>query len=219
MVEGGRRRLAIWSKTQMRTIAEFIKTTLIGGLLIVLPVYIAVLLILKALQGLVAAVKPITAAIPGSVKFEEILAILILAAICFIAGLIVRTRAGLRAKNVIERRVLQRLPGYTLLRGLTGRVMGEADDPAFAPCLAEIEEALVPALIVEELENVPLRCWCLRCRRQWLERYTSYPERVHPVDVPFTAALRVFTKWGAGSGEFVRALEAGKPSQAASSAA
>ena len=84
----------------MRTIAEFIKTTLIGGLLIVLPVYIAVLLILKAVQGLVAAVKPITAAIPGSVKFEEILAILILAAICFIAGLIVRTRAGLRAKNV-----------------------------------------------------------------------------------------------------------------------
>ena len=61
----------------MRTIAEFMKTTLIGGLLIVLPVYIAVLLILKAVQGLVAAVKPITAAIPGSVKFEEILAILI----------------------------------------------------------------------------------------------------------------------------------------------
>ena len=45
--------------------------------------------------------KPITAAIPGSVEFEEILAILVLAAICFIAGLIVRTRAGLRAKNAI----------------------------------------------------------------------------------------------------------------------
>ena len=78
----------------MKTLAEFTKTTLIGGLLIVLPVYIAVLLILRALQGLVAAVKPITAAIPGSVKFEEILAILILAAICFIAGLIIRTSAG-----------------------------------------------------------------------------------------------------------------------------
>ena len=32
-------------------------------------------------------------------------------------------------------------------------------------------------------------------------------------------ALKVFSKWGAGSGEFVRALEAGKPSQAASSPA
>ena len=83
----------------MRTIAEFIKTTLIGGLLIVLPVYIAVLLILKALQGLVAAVKPVTAAIPGSVKFEEILAILILAAICFIAGLIVRHQGGFTSEE------------------------------------------------------------------------------------------------------------------------
>jgi uncharacterized membrane protein len=48
----------------MRTIAEFMKTTLIGGILIVLPVYIAVLLILKAVQEPLAAVKPITAAIP-----------------------------------------------------------------------------------------------------------------------------------------------------------
>jgi uncharacterized membrane protein len=78
----------------MRTIAAFMKTTLIGGILIVLPVYIAVLLILKAVQGLLAAVKPITAAIPGSVEFEEILAILVLAVICFIAGLIVPARAG-----------------------------------------------------------------------------------------------------------------------------
>ena len=46
-----------------------------------LPVYIAVLLILKALQGLVAAVKPITAAIPASVEFDEILAMLVLAVI------------------------------------------------------------------------------------------------------------------------------------------
>ena len=36
--EKGWRRLPIWSKTQMRTIAEFMKTTLIGGFLIVLPV-------------------------------------------------------------------------------------------------------------------------------------------------------------------------------------
>jgi len=179
-----------------------------------------VLLILKAVQGLVTAVKPITAAIPGSVKFEEILAILILAAICFIAGLIVRTRAGLRAKNLIERRVLQRLPGYTLLQHLTGRVMGQADDPAFAPCLAEIEEALVPALIVEELENGSFTVLVPSVPTPMAGAvYILPPERVHPVDVPFTAALRVFTKWGAGSSEFVQAMEVAKLSQAASSPA
>jgi len=204
----------------MRTIAEFIKTTLIGGIIIVLPVYIAVLLILKAVQGLLAAVKPITAAIPASVEFDEILAILVLAVICFIAGLIVRTRAGLRAKNAIERRVLQRLPGYTLLRGLAGRVTGQADEPSFAPALAEIEEALVPALIVEKLEDGSYTVLVPSVPTPMAGAiYILPPERVHPVDVPFTVALKVLSKWGAGAGEFVRAMQAEKPSQAAAPAA
>jgi uncharacterized membrane protein len=204
----------------MRTIAEFMKTTLIGGIIIVLPVYIAVLLILKAVQGLLAAVKPITAAIPASVEFDEILAILVLAVICFIAGLVVRTRAGLRAKNAIERRVLQRLPGYTLLRGLAGRVTGQADEPSFAPALAEIEEALVPALIVEKLEDGSYTVLVPSVPTPMAGAiYILPPERVHPVDVPFTVALKVFSKWGTGAGEFVRAMQAAKPSQAASSPA
>ena len=109
----------------------------------------------------------------------------------------------------MERRVLQRLPGYTLLQGLTGRVMGQADDPAFAPCLAEIEEALVPALIVEELKNGSFTVLVPSVPTPMAGAvYILPPERVHPVDVPFTAALRVFTKWGAGSSEFVQAMEA-----------
>jgi hypothetical protein len=62
--------------------------------------------------------------VPASVEFREILAILAilaLAAVCFIAGLIVRTGPGLRAKNAVEETLLEKLPGYTLLRGLAGR--------------------------------------------------------------------------------------------------
>ena len=137
----------------MRTLAEFTKTTLIGGILIILPIYVSILLLLKALSGLLAAVKPITAGIPAAVEFKQLLAILVLVAICFIMGLIVRTGPGLRAKNAFEEAVLSKLPGYTLLRGLAGRIAGRADEPTFTPALVEIEEALVPALIIEELED------------------------------------------------------------------
>ena len=37
--------------------------------------------------------------------------------------------------------------------------------------------------------------------------YILPPERVHRVDVPFTTALKVFSKWGTGAGEFVRAMQ------------
>ena len=108
----------------MKTLAEFTKTTLIGGILIILPIYVAILLLLKALSGLLAAVKPIAAGIPAAVEFKQLLAILVLVAICFITGLIVRTGPGLRAKNAFEGAVLSKLPGYTLLRGLAGRIAG-----------------------------------------------------------------------------------------------
>ena len=96
----------------MKTLAEFTKTTLIGGVLIVLPIYVSILLLLKAISGLIALVNPITAGIPASVEFRGVLAVLVLVAICFVTGLIVRTGPGLRAKNAFEEAILSKLPGY-----------------------------------------------------------------------------------------------------------
>ena len=192
----------------MKTLAEFTKTTLIGGVLVILPIYVCLLLLIKALVGLLALLKPMTAGIPASVEFRQILAFLALLALCFIAGLIVRTGPGLRAKNALEHTVLEKLPGYALLRGLTGRIAGQADEPSFAPALAEIEEALVPALIIEELENGSFTVLVPSVPTPMAGALYILPrERVHPVDVPFTTALKVFSKWGTGAGEFVRMMQ------------
>jgi uncharacterized membrane protein len=194
----------------MKAIAEFAKTTLIGGFLIILPIYVSLILIAKALQGLLAAMRPITAVVPAYVQFREIIAALVIITICFIAGLIVRTGPGLRAKNAFEGAVLERLPGYTLLRGLAGRFTGRGDEPTFAPALVEIEEALVPALIVERLDDGSFTVLVPSVPTPMAGAlYILPPERVHPVDVPFTSALKVFSKWGAGAGEFVRAMQPG----------
>ena len=184
------------------------KTTLIGGFLIILPIYVSIILIAKAIQGLVAALKPITAVVPAYVQFREIIAALVIITICFIAGLIVRTGPGLRAKKAFEGAVLGRLPGYTLLRGLAGRFTGRGDEPTFAPALVEIEEALVPALIIEKLDDGSFTVLVPSVPTPMAGAlYILPPERVHPVDVPFTATLKVFSKWGTGAGEFVRAMQ------------
>ena len=137
----------------MKKIAEFAKTTLIGGLLVILPVYICVLLIAKSVSVVAVLVSPITNQIPAALQFRQLFAILILIAGCFIAGLILRTGPGIRAKNALERNLLERIPGYTLIRGLAGRVAGRQEDETFAVALVEIEEALVPAFIVEEHDD------------------------------------------------------------------
>ena len=45
----------------MKTLAEFTRTTLIGGLLIILPVYIAIILLAKTLKGLLGLLQPVAA--------------------------------------------------------------------------------------------------------------------------------------------------------------
>ena len=191
----------------MKTLAEFTKTTLIGGLLIILPIYIAVLLLAKTVKGLLGLLQPVAERVPASVEFRQIVAIVLLVGVCFVVGLIVRTGPGLRAKNACERAVLERLPGYTFLRGLAKRLAGQSEEQTLQPALVEIEDALVPALIVEELEDGSYTVLVPSAPTPMAGSVYILPrDRVHPVDIPFTQAIGVFSKWGTGAGEFVRAM-------------
>jgi hypothetical protein len=65
-------------------------------------------------------------------------------AVGFVAGIVVRTGPGTRAKNVLERSVLERIPGYALVRGLPERVFGDESAGAFRPALVEVEDVQPP---------------------------------------------------------------------------
>ena len=192
----------------MKTLAEFTKTTLIGGVLIILPIYIAVLLLAKAAQALLGLLAPLTFQIPAGTEFRGIIAILVLVVVCFIVGLIVRTGPGLRAKNAFEQTVLEKLPGYSFLRGFAKRLTGRSEEQTLQPALVEIEDALVPALIVEALDNNAFTVLVPSAPTPMAGSIYILPgDRVHPVDIPLAKAIGVFSKWGTGAGEFVRAMK------------
>lgn len=191
----------------MKVLAEFTKTTLVGGVLVILPVYVTILLLAKAVKGLLALLTPVTAQLPAAVQFRQLAAALLLIAVCFVVGLVVRTGPGLRAKNAFEQSVLEQLPGYTFLRGLARRLTGRSDEQMLQPALVEIEDALVPALIVEELEDGSFTVLVPSAPTPMAGSLYILPaDRVHPVDLPFAKAISVFSKWGTGAGEYVRAM-------------
>ena len=192
----------------MRSLVEFMKTTLIGGVLVLLPVYVSILLVLKTLAGVIALFAPLTAQIPASVQFREVTAILVFIAACFVAGLLVRTGPGRRGINALEDHVLEKIPGYTLLRGLFSRVGGResGSDESFQPALVELEDALVPALIIEELDDGRFTVLVPSVPTPVAGAIYVLPaERVHPVEVPLRELLHVYSKWGEGTGALVAA--------------
>ena len=70
----------------------------------------SILLLAKTLAGILALLSPVTAAIPAGAQFRQVIAILIVLAVCLVAGIVVRTGPGLRAKNEVRAQGAQEDP-------------------------------------------------------------------------------------------------------------
>lgn len=193
----------------MKAIRDFVINAVIGGLLIVGPIYLAVLLLIKGVKTVVGIIKPVTALLPDSIPAANLLALLLVLVFCSAVGLAVRTRIGQSLRQRMERSLFARLPGYTMFRGLTQQLAGQTEERLWKPALVEIEDALVPGFIVEEMPEddrctvfVPSVPTPMAGAVYIIER-----KRVHPIDVPFTQAIRSVTQWGAGSRTLVEAMK------------
>jgi uncharacterized membrane protein len=191
----------------MKFAREFLANVLVGGLLIVLPIYLAVLVLLKGMQSAAALLRPLTVLLPAGLPASGLLSLALVLVVCFLIGIAVRTRVGRILRERVERSLFERLPGYALFRSLTQRLAGEGQESAWKPALVEIEEALVPAFIIEELEDGRFTVFVPSVPTPFAGAvYILSRERVHALDVPFTQAIRSISRWGSGSKDLVAAM-------------
>jgi len=191
--------------TVVRKFAESVTSAFVTGLLIVAPIYLGVLLLLKIMQSMAGLVKPVAQLLPDWLPAERLLSLLLVLLVCVVVGLLVRTRVG---QAMLGHTVLEKLPGYTLFRSLTMRIAGRADNVTWKPALAEIEEALVPAFIIEELADGRYTVFVPSVPTPFAGAvYILTRERVHPLSVGFGQAFKTVSRWGAGSKELVAAME------------
>ena len=194
----------------MKYAREFVTSTLIGGLLIAVPVYLAVLLLLKGMKSVGSLVRPFAALLPDWVPAQGLLSLALVLALCFLVGVAVRTRLGRAVRERMEIVFFERLPGYGMLRGLTQRLAGNTDGEAWRPALVEIEEALVPAFIIEELDDGRFTVFVPSVPTPFAGAvYVLGRERVHVLDAPFTQAISSISRWGSGSKDLVAAMRKG----------
>jgi uncharacterized membrane protein len=103
-------------------------STSVAGSLVLAPIYLAVLLILKAMRSLGSLVNPIAKLFPDWLPGTQLLSFLLVLIACFLTGFAVRTRTGHAIRDQLEMSLFQRIPGYALLRSLTQRLAGESKD-------------------------------------------------------------------------------------------
>jgi len=194
----------------MKYAREFVTSTLVGGLLIVVPVYLAVLLLLKGMKSAATLVRPFAALLPDWIPAENLFSLLLVLIICFIVGVAVRTRSGRAVRERMEVALFGRLPGYGLIKSLTQRLSGASEETAWTPALIELEDALVPAFIIETLDDGRLTVFVPSVPTPLAGAvYVLSADRVHILDVPFTQAIRSISRWGSGSSDLVAAMRKG----------
>ena len=80
----------------MKAISHFLRITVLGGILFLTPIVVLVFILSKAFDFSRRALKPVTAIIPdkfvSGTTTEAIMAIVLIAVLCFLAGLFARTR-------------------------------------------------------------------------------------------------------------------------------
>jgi uncharacterized membrane protein len=193
----------------MKHFLAFLKTTLLGGVIVVFPAWLAVLLVLKAVGHLEIFVKPISKHLPEAIGHPRVMAILVLVGLCFFVGLAIHTVLGQRIERAAERLVLDKIPGYTTLHGFAARLSDSKENASFQPALVEIEEALVPGFIVEQHSGNRSTVFIPSVPTPMVGAvYIIDNSRVHSLDLPAVSVMQCISKWGAGSDKLLAAFDA-----------
>lgn len=137
----------------MKSIVSFIKTTLSGGILFLLPFILVITLLKEVFNFLFKISDPISKYLPEIIfglDGSYIVAILLLVLICFIGGLLFLTKPVKKFTKKIENNILNLMPGYALIKSITADTIGEKIENKMTPILIKDDKSWNLAFLVEE---------------------------------------------------------------------
>src|SRR5688572_31909760 len=99
----------------MKEIRKFVRTTIVGGLLFMIPIVVIVILLGKVYNFLKRLITPFVTDIGdvnlGGFTLTAIITVFIILILCFLAGLLAKTSVANRFVRWIETSLLEQLPG------------------------------------------------------------------------------------------------------------
>jgi uncharacterized membrane protein len=193
----------------MKNLLDFVKTTALGGLVVIVPlgiVFVALTEVYDMLAGLTAGpakLLPFGPFVNGVIVLLAQLTLIVI--VCFAIGLFLKTQFGDRLKASLEQRLENLIPMYGLLRNLAQRLVGiEGIELAAAEIDLYDSEARVVGFIVEELPDGRYSVFVPISPLVTVGNLYMLPaSRVRKLDVAMTDAIDYFSQWGAKGGKLI----------------
>lgn len=193
---------------------NYMKTTILGGLIFIAPLAMMAILFTKVYQFSMVVVDPIDKLIPiqtiAGVALVNLLAILLILVVCFLCGLLAKT-AFLAAKvNVVDGFLIDLIPGYAVAKGVIGSVAQEDDVAALlSPVIVRFDDYDQIAFEIERDESRAV-IFLPGAPSTWAGSTVIVDiARVRKIDVPTHHTVKLMRVLGRGSLQ----LEKGKLSE------
>jgi uncharacterized membrane protein len=197
----------------MKTIAEFLKTCVLGGLFALLPLLIFYLLFSELIGAVVALATPIAGLFPED-TFDKLsdpvfVAVPILLISAFIFGLALQSQTLTRAGGWIERTTLMRLPLYNAVKRLGQGLTGVKSDTAFKCGLLQSKDGTTELVyIIEEHADGKLTILVPLAPAGFTGSVKVVAaDRLTRLDASIGDASKVISEWGFGMSDLLKPVE------------
>ena len=188
----------------MRSISGFMKTTLIGGVVVLLPLVGGIYLTLALADIALRLTEPIASLLPmektRGVAIANAAVIVLLLVLCFLCGLVVRTAVGRAVGPWLDTRVFSHMPGYELLRRFARHIGGDIEELEGTPVVVRLGDTRQIGLMIERNATGELTVFVPLAPMPSIGFvYIVNAEAVEQADVPTQKVLRCLTEYGVGS--------------------
>ena len=196
---------------------EFLKTTIVGGVLFLLPVALVLLVLNHALQLAGKVVRPIShnlhfeRAVTG-VSIATLLAVVLLIAVSFAAGIVARTNIGRRISSWFESSFLGGLPQYQMMKSMgEGLAQIESADD-LKPVLISFDGGWRIGYLLESLENSWVAVFVPQAPTLTSGDVFYLPaNRIRPLNISMIKARSIMKHIGIGSRDALRGVSLASP--------
>src|SRR5262245_22776569 len=141
----------------MKRVFQFLRMTLAGGILFLVPIIVVAVILGRALGLAQHIVDPLATHIPidsvVGLRTPKILAVLAIIAFCFLAGFFARTLFARRIVGWLDSAILSNLPGYEFFRGVGESVLGVEQHATHQVVLARFDDNWQIGFLLDRLDN------------------------------------------------------------------
>jgi uncharacterized membrane protein len=200
-------------------LTEFPKTTLIGGLLFLVPLVLIGLVLRHAMELAGKVAKPIVAHFPynqvAGLALGTILAALMLVAVAFLAGLAARTETGRKLTSWVEQSFLGSMPQYRVVTSMAEGLAKIENGDGLTPVMVSTDGSWQPGYALEELGGG----WTAVCIPQSPTPMSGNvlfvpAARIRSLGIGIHEAMQLVKRMGVGSAETLKGLDFAPPGEA-----